>query len=358
MAEDMGQRTEAPTPRRLSEARERGQTGKSPDLSAALFLSGACVLAYLWASDLFSFGASMVRRGLDTSALGMSLQPLDLKTELSGSFLTAARFAVPLMLALAALSYCVQVCQVGFILTTRPLEPRLDRLNFLSGFGRLFSLRSTVKGGLDLLKLGLIGTVAVLVVRGESRAIVSLAGLDLAAGFVESLRIASRVAVWVLVMLLLLGVIDWVYQKWQMKQDLKMTKQEVKDELRSQEGDVEIKGRRLKFMRNLITQRLGRDVPKADVVVANPTHFSVAIKYDGASMNAPRVVAKGADYMALKIRYIAAAHGVPIVERPPLARALYHQVEVGQEVNPEHYEAVAEVLAYVYRLEGRVAGAA
>lgn len=353
MPEELGERTEMPTPRRLAEARERGQTGKSADLSSAVFLCGACAVVWFSAGRLLDYGLLTVRRSLDPGVLGATLRAADIQSDTTAT-LTATAFAVlPIMLMIAGVSYLAQVWQVGFMFTTRPLEPKLSRLNLVSGFGRLFSLRSTVKGGLDLLKLTLIVTVCVLVIRSEAAAIASLAALDLAGGMFEALRITARVAAWVLVILLILGVIDRVYQKWQLQKDLRMTKQEVKDEMRSQEGDIEVKGRRLKMMRSLIMQRLNKDVPKADVVVANPTHFSVAIAYSPGTMNAPKVVAKGADYLALKIRYIAASHGVPIVERPPLARALYAQAEVGREISPEHYEAVAEVLAYVYRLEGR-----
>lgn len=355
MAEDMGERTEMPTARRLSEGRERGQTGKSADLSSAITLCGGAFLIWWFASDVFDFGAGLVRRTFEPAVLGGSLSPSEVQGELMLAGFAAVKLCVPLMVLMALIAYAAQVWQVGFIITTQPLEPKLERLNFIAGLGRFFTLRSTVKGGLDMLKLMIIGTVAVLVLRSETDAIVSLAALDLAGGLMESLRITVRVATWVLVILLILGVLDRMYQNWQLNQDLKMTKQEVKDEMRSQEGDMEVKGRRMKFMRGLITQRLQSDVPKADVVVTNPTHYSVAIRYDSATMSAPRVVAKGADYLALKIRYIAAANGVPIIERPPLARALYAKVDVGREVNPEHYEAIAEVLAYVYRLEGKAA---
>jgi len=150
-------------------------------------------------------------------------------------------------------------------------------------------------------------------------------------------------------------VVDLLYQRWQHTEDLKMTKQQVKDERRSSEGDPEVKSRRFQMAREIIRQRLGAAVPEADVVVTNPTHFAAALKYDSDEMAAPRLVAKGADHLAMQIRLIAVAHGVPIVERPPLARALYRNVEVGQEVPSDLYEAVAEVLAYVYRLEGRAA---
>jgi len=185
---------------------------------------------------------------------------------------------------------------------------------------------------------------------------VALAGVGLSPALAFALAMALRVALWTLAVLLILGIIDWAYQKWQHNQDLKMTRHEVKDERRASEGDLETKARRLRFARSLMVQRLQHDVPKADVVVTNPTHFSVALKYESGEMSAPRVVAKGADEMAMRIRYIAKTHGVPIVERPPLARALFKDVPVGKEIPAHHYQAVAEVLSYVYRLEGKAAG--
>ncbi|MHC5023403.1 MAG: EscU/YscU/HrcU family type III secretion system export apparatus switch protein, partial [Planctomycetota bacterium] len=160
----------------------------------------------------------------------------------------------------------------------------------------------------------------------------------------------------VVAVLLLLGFIDFFYQKWKHTQDLRMTKQQVKDEMKQAEGDPEVKKRRLRMQQQIAMQRINASVPKADVVVTNPEHIAVALQYDANRMNAPRVVAKGADFLALRIRQIAVQHGIPVVERKPLARALYREVPVGREVPPEFYQAVAEILAYVYRLGGRVAG--
>ncbi|MEC9374435.1 MAG: EscU/YscU/HrcU family type III secretion system export apparatus switch protein, partial [Planctomycetota bacterium] len=176
-----------------------------------------------------------------------------------------------------------------------------------------------------------------------------------AGALVESARIMMDLIIWTLLALILIGVIDRAYQKWQHTKDLRMTKQEVKEERKSTEGDLAMKARRLRFGRELIRQQIAANVPKADVVVTNPTHFAVALKYDSDSMRAPRVIAKGADQLAIQIRLVAVRHSIPIVERPPLARALYHNVEVGREIPADLYEAVAELLAYVYRLEGRMA---
>jgi len=153
--------------------------------------------------------------------------------------------------------------------------------------------------------------------------------------------------------LLILGLLDFFYQRWQTEQDMKMTKEEVKEELKRHEGDPLVKQRRRKVAQQLMMQRLATDVPKADVVVTNPTHVSVALQYDSDTMHAPKLIAKGADLMALRIRQIASAHRVPVVERPPLARAIFSAVEVGQEIPQEYYAAVAEILAYVYRISGR-----
>jgi len=210
--------------------------------------------------------------------------------------------------------------------------------------------RSTLNAGALL-----IGAVVWAVVYSEWERVLAITVLDLVPALAVAGSIILKVAIWVIVVLFVLGLADFTYQKWQHTQDLKMTRHEVKDERKASEGDTETKGRRLKLARQMAMQRLSRDVPRADVIVTNPTHFSVALQYDQKSMDAPRVIAKGADYLALKIRYIASAHGIPIVERPPLARAIYNDVPVGREIHQAHYEAVAEVLAYVYRLEGRAA---
>jgi len=179
--------------------------------------------------------------------------------------------------------------------------------------------------------------------------------MGLRTAVVLGLRAIVELMVWMLVALLIIGFADLKYQKWQHRHDNKMTKQEVKEEQKSMDGDPEMKQRRSRVAREIAMQRVQQDVPSADVVVTNPTHFSVALKYDSNTMAAPEVIAKGADYVALRIREVARVHGVPVIERPPLARALYRGVEVGQAVSPEHYEAVAEVLAYVYRIDGRQA---
>jgi flagellar biosynthetic protein FlhB len=258
-------------------------------------------------------------------------------------------------------AYLVQLHQVRLLWTLEPLKAKLERLNPVSGVKKLFSRKNLVKTLVNIAKLTIAMAVVALVVRAHAQEIAGLPAL----GAVEALTVVGRhvleTALYLLAVLLIIGLIDWYYQKWQHLQDLRMTKQEVKDEQKSNDGNPEVKARRMRIAREIALQRARNEVPKADVVVTNPTHFAVALRYDAQRMAAPVVVARGEDWMAFRIREIAAAHGVPIVEKPALARALYATVKVGQMVRPELFEAVAEVLAYVYRLSQRVtpkAGAA
>ncbi|MEQ8844108.1 MAG: flagellar biosynthesis protein FlhB [Phycisphaerales bacterium] len=352
---DLGEKTEQPTSRRLSDARERGQVAKSMDLSAAIVLSGAFVLIFVFGPVIAENMASVTRRCLGPDGVASIAAGRGVRADLLSIITAAGRSILPVFLLMFIVAYISGLVQIGFLLTAKPLEPKLDRLNVIKGIGKLFSKRSLVKAMLDLGKFAIIGGVAYLVVHARISELSSLSGLSVGGALAIALRLLVELAIWCLAVLITLGVIDWSYQKWQRTEDLKMTKQEVQDERKSTDGDPQQKGRRMQLARTIAMQRISRDVPEADVVVTNPTHYAVALKYDGDSMNAPRVVAKGADYLALRIRQIAAGAGVAVVERPPLARALYAEVAVGQEVSAEHYEAVAEVLAYVYRLDQRAA---
>ena len=352
---DLGEKTEQPTTKRLLDARERGQVARSLDLAAAVVLTGALVLLIALGEPLLRTLTHITRHNLQPSVLGQGILPESVGGDLMLTIGTCAAVLVPIMVLMFFIAYISGLMQVGFLLTLKPLEPKLERLNIVQGVGRLFSKRSLVKGGLDVGKLLVIAIVVSLVIRARMDELVGLSALSLGAGVAVSLRLVAEMAIWCLAVLFTLGILDWLYQKWQRTEDLKMTRQEVKDERKTTDGDAQMKSRRMQMARTIAMQRLGNDVPEADVIVTNPTHYSVALKYDSESMVAPRVVAKGADYLALRIRQIATTNGIPIVERPPLARALYAQVDVGQEIHSEHYEAVAEVLAFVYRLDRRAA---
>ncbi len=336
------------------EARRKGQVPKSANLTAAILLSGAAAIIYVFGAAMLEGAGVFMRRSMESASLA-SLDSGPPMPQIIDAAVSAGRIVWPALVIMFVIAIIEQVLQVGWFISVEPLKPKLSKLNFISGAKRLFSKRSVVKAGIDVLKVAALAAVVWLVIRSDYDKITALTALTATGALVVAAEIALHMILWALALLLLIGLIDRFYQKWQHTEDLKMTKQEVKDERRSMEGDTQVKARRLKMARELVAQQLRSAVPKADVIVTNPTHFAVALKYDADSMNAPRVVAKGADYVALQIRLIAASHGVPMVERPPLARALYHNVDIGREIPAELYEAVAEVLAYVYRLEGKMA---
>lgn len=353
MAEDMGEKSELPTGRRLSDARGRGQVPKSQDLSSAIDLITSVAL-------ITTFGGSMVR-AIAATMRHVLERPYDtLDPRLMGNVaLTmmgeSAMAMAPVLALLFILGIAAHVMQVGFLFTMQPLQPNFSKLNPINGIGRLFGRRNHVKTLVSVMKLIVVVLVAYLYLSGCMHKVAGLPLLTALQGVGLIGKLCFELAVWLLAVLLIIGVADWAYQRWQHTQDLKMTKGEVKDERRSMEGDPQVKGRRMKLMREMALQRINQAVPKADVIVTNPTHYSVAIQYEANSMRAPRVVAKGADFMAMRIRQVGMIHKVPIIERPPLARGLYFGVEVGHEVSPEFYQAVAELLAYVYRLEKEAA---
>lgn len=355
MAEDLGDRTEEPTARKLSEARERGTVARSVDLAAAIVLAAAAVsIAYLGGNVMSGLGNTL-RYELGQGMTELTSDAMSISAHLKATTVRSVLLAAPIVGALAAAAYAAHYLQVGWLFSVKPLMPTWSRLNLVKGLGQLFSQRNAVKSATSVLKLVVVGAISYALVRDSAAAVAALPGLTVAAGFVFMGELIFRLVLWILLLLAVIGLVDFLYQKWKHTKDLRMTKQEVKDDRKASDGDPEVRARRMKIARQIAMQRLRSDVPKADVVVTNPTHYAVALKYDAETMRAPRVVAKGADYLALQIRLIAAQAGVPIVERAPLARALYANVRVGGEVPQEQYEAVAEVLAYVYRLNERAA---
>ncbi len=355
MAEDLGERTEMPTGRRVSEARQQGNVARSTDLASAIVLGGAVVLLVTFGGDLLDTMAAVMRRALGDEGGMESIAIAGAQTLTTTSLGRAALSLAPVLLGLACAAYLSQLIQIGWLFTTTPLMPKFEKLNFVANLGRMFGRRSGARLAADTAKLAAVILVSWLLISRALGRLTTLPLLEMKPAVSVVAHLAIELALWVLVLLMIVGIADWVYQRWQHTQELRMTKQEVKDERRSMEGDPAIKRKRYQMMRAMAMQRVHQTVPTADVVVTNPTHFSVAIKYDSDAMAAPRVVAKGADYMALRIRQLAMLSDVPIVERPPLARALFHGVEVGQEIPPEHYQAVAELLAYVYRVQEKAA---
>ncbi len=352
--DDLGEKTEEPTGKKLSEARIKGQIPKSQDLSGTFSLFGAIILFLVFGSAIIGMFTRVMVRMLsgDISSDVLAVDSIweSSKIVIYETFVTIA----PVILLSGLVAYVGNFIQVGWIVTFDPMQPKLNRLSPLAGIKRIIGPRGLMKTVVNSLKLVVMIVVSYLFISSHIDDIAVLPKLTAAHATMAILRLIFMLALILAILLLFIALIDYIYQRVQHTKDLRMTKQEVKDERKSMEGDPMLKGKRLQMAREIVMQQLGASVPDADVIVTNPTHFSVAIKYDPETMGAPKVTAKGADLIAFRIRQIARQNDVPIIERPPLARALYWGMEVGQEVSLEHYEAVAELLAFVYRIDGKM----
>jgi len=352
MAESAQEKTEEPTPRRLQEARDEGNVARSMDLTAAFSLLAAVLLLYAFGGHVFRGLINTMHDSLGGGGDINTVSTDTLELTIARVFRSAVDVIAPLILGITGVALLATVAQVGFLVTTKPLEPNLNKLNPIKGAGNLFNARAGIRLIMSLAKVAVLTLVAFIVIERDLPKILLLAHLEPGAMFQAASGLVFDLALKLAILLLVLGVIDYLFQKQQRTRDLRMSKQDVKEEMKRMEGDPMVKQRRSRVAKQLTMQRTAAAVPQADVVVTNPTHYAIALKYDSQKMAAPRVVAKGADFMAYRIRQIAIAHGVPLVERKELARAMYASVEVGDEVPPEFYNAVAEILAYVYRLSG------
>jgi len=260
---------------------------------------------------------------------------------------------LPLMGAVFVTALAANLFQVGFQVSSKAITPKLDKFNVIKGIGNLFSLKSFVELFKSMIKLFVIGSVAYLAIKGEVSDIVNLGDAPVAFIFLFIFKGMFKIFLWVILIMILVAIGDYSYQKWQYEKDLRMTKQEVKEEHKETEGDPHVKSRIRSIQIQAARKRMMQQVPKADVVVTNPTHLAIAIRYDAQSMDAPQVVAKGAGHVAERIKALAAEHGVPVVENKELARNLYRVIEVGEQVPSEFFKTVAELLAYVYKLKGK-----
>jgi flagellar biosynthetic protein FlhB len=351
--DDLGERTEDPTARKLNQARQRGQVPKSQDLSGAITLLGGLLIFVVLGSSVAAMFDRILRRALSGEIAADIRSSDSMAAAVKVVAYDALVVLIPIMVLAALVAYIANFIQVGWLITAEPIRPKLSKLSPLAGIKRVLGIRALVKTVVNTLKLIAMVVVSTLFIVAHIDSIAAMPKLTPAVAMIECLRLIFMLAMILVVLLIFIALIDYLYQRWQHTKDLRMTKQEVKDERKTMEGDPQIKGRHRQMAREIVMQQIGKAVPDADVIVTNPTHFSVAIRYDPDTMGAPRVTAKGADLIALRMRQLARQSDVPIVERPPLARALYWGTEVGQEIPIEHYEAVAELLAYVYRIDTR-----
>jgi len=356
MAEESFQeKTERATPRRREKARERGQVGRSMDLSAA----GMICLGF---TALFLVGPQLIDRISTTMRYTMANAPTiamsdpSFRTVFADSVNGFLSTMAPLFMAMIAIAFGVNVLQIGFKITPKAMEPKFEKLNVLSGLKRLFSMKSAVQLVRDPLKLFVVALVAFLAIRSEFDSFFGLPDLSLSQLGTTLARLALFIALKIGVAILIIGIIDFIYQRYEFEKSIKMSKQEVRDEMKDTEGSPEVKARTRQIQRQMARQRMMAAVPEADVVVTNPTHIAVALKYDPNKMDAPTVLAKGERLIAEKIKKIAHELGIPVIEDKPLARALFKMCEVGDFIPDKLFRAVAEILAHIYRLKGKTVG--
>ena len=350
--QDDAQKTEEPTQRRLDEAREKGQVAVSREVNH-VFVLGAAALLLAALAPTVAGGIAATLEPLLAHPHAIATDPEHLRrvvVELLTSLGVALLLALVLLLVAAAAG---GVVQNGFLFSTEPLLPKLERISPRAGFKRLFSLRSLVEFAKGVLKIAAVGAVGTAVLWPAWPEILLAVELE-AAGLLAHARVlAVRLLVGIAVPVILIALLDLAHQRHDHRKRLRMTRRELREEFKQTEGDPMIRSRLRALRQERARRRMMAEVPKATVVVANPTHVAVALGYDAAAMAPPRVVAKGADSLARRIREVAEEHGVPVVENPPLARALHAAVELGQEIPPAHYRAVAEVIGYVLRLRGQ-----
>ena len=349
-----GEKTEPATAKKLKDAREEGKVAKSKELTAAFSL----IVLFLCLKIFVSYVGERLINVFPMIYNAMADFVKINEGALSAQAVSSLFFDVIIRWLLIVLPFfafgfvitiLVSIVQVGWTVSTKPMKPELSKFNPINGFKRIFSKDSLFQLLLSIVKIGLIGYIAYSSLKERVNDLFILYDLSLnqAISLVGTLII--DVGLKISLVYLIIGIADFAYQKYKFNDDMKMTKQEVKDEYKNTEGDPQIKGRQRRKMQEVSQRRMMQDVPKADVVITNPTHLAVALKYDAQASTAPVVLAKGEDFLAQRIKEVARDNNIEIVENKPLARMLYHNVDIGAEIPPELYQAVAEVLAFVFR---------
>ena len=348
-------KTESATPKRIRKAREKGNVAKSSEVSKTMTLLAGFIALYAYAGTIATEMQGLFRHFLQND-FAFTPEPSNvihlmrwLATELS-------TLVLPIMIFIAAVVIITMRLQVGKLWTTQVFKPKLSRFNPLPGLKRMFMSKDTaIRLGKSLLQALVIGFAPYMVIKNEFANFILLYHTNVEGLAAYLLHISYKVVFYALIPMLLIAVVDFFYTRWDYAENLKMTKDEVKDEIRQMEGDPKIKAKQKQKMYEVMRRRMMQEVPKADVIITNPTHIAVALKYDALVAPAPMVVAKGADHMAEKIKEIAREAGVPIRENKPLARALYKSVEVGEAIPEELYQAVAAILASLSKFKNQAA---
>lgn len=345
------EKTEPATPKKKRDARQKGQVAKSMELP------GAFVLLFTFMAFLL-FGGFIKERFFQLFSMVfhdfmlMNVTVPNISGLLGTVIIDALIMLSPVLIFAVVMAIVGNYLQVGFLLTGDPLKMKLNKLNPVEGFKRIFGLRSLIEFGKSVFKMTAIGLVVYFILWGEKERLLTLSRFPLTETLSYVSGLVIKIGIIIAIILLVLAVFDYMYQRYEHAKGLRMSKQDIKDEFKKSEGDPQIKARIKEKQRRMAMQRMMQEVPKADVIITNPTHYAVALKYESGNMEAPKILAKGADFVALKIREKAKEHGIVIMENKPLARALYDRVDINESIPGDLFQAVAEILAYVYKLKG------
>ena len=349
-----GEKTEPATDKKLRDARDEGKVAKSKELTAAfdlivLFLVLKVFMSFV-GEKLLGFFSYIYNRMPDfLNETQKAMSSVTVRNFMNDIILQFLLTCLPFFIFGVVVTILVSIVQVGWKVTTKPMAPKLDKFNPINGFKRIFSKDAIFELIKSVLKIGVILYMAYSSIKSHQNDIFILYELPLKRAVALVGDIIINTGLKISIVYLIVGIVDYIYNKHKFNEDMKMTKQEVKDEFKNTEGDPAIKGQQRKRMQEASQRRMMQEVPKAYVVITNPTHFAVAIKYDADTNQAPVVTAKGQDYVAMKIKEIARDNNIRIVENKPLARMLFHNVELGAEIPPELYQSVAEILAMIYK---------
>lgn len=353
MADDVDQdeKTEEPSAHRIEESRRKGEVASSKELNSVLVLAGTAFALVLSVSYVWETMEGYIEWLFTQEVSKLFDNPQAFQTLVEKSAMAAFKCAMPVLLASACVGVFVNVAQVGPLFASEALKFDPEKINPINGFKRLFSMKSVVEALKGICKFVFLLSIAYVFMKDRLLSFNGFLHADFVSGFAYGEQIIIQLVFFMLIGLLIIAVADFAYQKYSYKKKMMMTKEEAKREHKEQEGSPEVRQKIRAIQREMSQKRMMADVPSADVIVTNPTHISIALKYDPETMVSPEIIAKGADNVAMRIREIAKENGIPLVENVPLARSLYKTVKVGQPVPREMYKAVAEVLAFVFRLK-------
>ncbi|PLR97263.1 flagellar biosynthesis protein FlhB [Bacillus sp. T33-2] len=348
-----GEKTEKATPKKRQDSRKKGQVAKSQDVNTAVVLLAVFLFLLFFGKTLFNHLSDLLRHSLQ-EYMHMDLTENSVHVVMLEILQDLALFLGPVMLVAMVAGVVANYFQVGFLFSTEAIQMKLEKINPISGFKRIFSMRAVVELLKSILKIAFVGAVTFTVLWTRIDEILTLAQKSAGATIAVLASLTVQMGLYASGALLFLSMLDYLYQKYDFEKSIRMSKQDIKDEYKNSEGDPLIKSKIKQRQREMAMRRMMQEVPKADVVITNPTHYAIALKYDELKSDAPFVVAKGVDFVAQKIKLIAKENEVITVENRPLARSLYSQAEIGDAIPEEFFKAVAEILAYVYRTKNKV----